>query len=427
MKAILSAPGSRGDVNPMISIGRQLKTLGYDVVISVAADYEHVARSAGLNVEPVISEATFADAIGNEKVWHPIQGPVQIFRVMMREFLQNHREVIDRHVVPGETVLVSHPLDLVSRVIRESDDSIPLFSVHLQPVILRTLSDPPRLSPWWFEPRGPRWLLAACYAGGDHLLIDPLLRRSINQLRSEYGLDQPIRRVMDRWWLSPDATLALYPELFAPATSGFTKRFVHCGFPLDDVTDNDFSPPNDRPIVFTLGTANRHCRGFFEIAARTCETMGRSGILLSSYEDNFPERLPSNVVCHRYLSLQRLLPHCSAIVHHGGIGTTSQAFAAGIPQLIRPMAFDQFDNAERVEALNCGYWLRSDDQLERLLSSLPGRSTGSSSSAAYDSGCEMGRSLLKMKELVAKTRGAERAAEQIHAMNQQRLAGGGLR
>ena len=71
--------------------------------------------------------------------------------------------------------------------------------------------------------------------------------------------------------------------------------------------------------------------------------------------------------------------------------------------------------------------LRSDDQLERLLSSLPERSTGSSASAAYDSGCEMGRSLSKMKGLVAETRGAERAAEQIHAMNQQRLAGGGLR
>lgn len=35
------------------------------------------------------------------------------------------------------------------------------------------------------------------------------------------------------------------------------------------------------------------------------------------------------------------------MVHHGGIGTLSQAFAAGVPQLIMPMAHDQFDNAAR--------------------------------------------------------------------------------
>nr|WP_308605827.1 nucleotide disphospho-sugar-binding domain-containing protein [Massilia sp. DJPM01] len=41
------------------------------------------------------------------------------------------------------------------------------------------------------------------------------------------------------------------------------------------------------------------------------------------------------------------MPRVAAFVHHGGIGSTSQALAAGVPQLIQPMAFDQFDNASR--------------------------------------------------------------------------------
>jgi len=45
-------------------------------------------------------------------------------------------------------------------------------------------------------------------------------------------------------------------------------------------------------------------------------------------------------------------------VHHGGIGTASQAFAAGIPQLITPFAHDQFDNAAHVERLGCGVQMR---------------------------------------------------------------------
>jgi UDP:flavonoid glycosyltransferase YjiC (YdhE family) len=38
-------------------------------------------------------------------------------------------------------------------------------------------------------------------------------------------------------------------------------------------------------------------------------------------------------------------------VHHGGIGTTRQALLAGVPQLVRPMGFDQFDNVLRVTTL----------------------------------------------------------------------------
>ena len=68
-----------------------------------------------------------------------------------------------------------------------------------------------------------------------------------------------------------------------------------------------------------------------------------------------------------YVSLRRLLPSCAAIVHHGGIGTTSQALAAGIPQTIGPLAFDQFDNAARVERLRCGRWLRNPSRLVETL------------------------------------------------------------
>ena len=42
------------------------------------------------------------------------------------------------------------------------------------------------------------------------------------------------------------------------------------------------------------------------------------------------------------------------MVHHGGVNTTGQAFRAGRPQLVVPLAHDQFDNAVRVERAGCG-------------------------------------------------------------------------
>jgi rhamnosyltransferase subunit B len=48
------------------------------------------------------------------------------------------------------------------------------------------------------------------------------------------------------------------------------------------------------------------------------------------------------------------LPRAAALVHHGGIGTLSQGFAAGLPQLVMPMSFDQPDNAARLKRMGAG-------------------------------------------------------------------------
>merc|ERR1712224_1013155 len=49
-----------------------------------------------------------------------------------------------------------------------------------------------------------------------------------------------------------------------------------------------------------------------------------------------------------------LFPQCSVIVHHGGSGTTAAALRAGVPSIITPCAFDQFDNAQLLESHGCG-------------------------------------------------------------------------
>ena len=46
------------------------------------------------------------------------------------------------------------------------------------------------------------------------------------------------------------------------------------------------------------------------------------------------------------------------VVGHGGFGTTMTALRAGLPQIVLPLfAFDQFLNAERVQAVGAGVQL----------------------------------------------------------------------
>ena len=120
------------------------------------------------------------------------------------------------------------------------------------------------------------------------------------------------------------------------------KRFLSSGSP---------------PIAFTPGSANIFGRKFFQAAADACKILGQRGILLTRFAEQIPSDLPENVKHFDFAPFKELLPRCQALVHHGGIGSLSQAMAAGIPQIIMPMGFDQIDNAHRVQRLHAGDYL----------------------------------------------------------------------
>ena len=102
--------------------------------------------------------------------------------------------------------------------------------------------------------------------------------------------------------------------------------------------------------------------------------LGRRGILLTRHAHQLPTSLPGEVRHVAYAPFGELLPMCAAVVHHGGIGTTARALAAGTPQLVLPWAWDQPDNAARVRRLGAGSSLgpryRSAARLAEALSEL---------------------------------------------------------
>ena len=74
-------------------------------------------------------------------------------------------------------------------------------------------------------------------------------------------------------------------------------------------------------------------------------------MLLTRHRDHIPRDLPATIRHVDYAPFSQLFPHAAAVVHHGGIGTSAQALAAGVRQLVTPMAHDQPDNAARLVKL----------------------------------------------------------------------------
>ena len=74
--------------------------------------------------------------------------------------------------------------------------------------------------------------------------------------------------------------------------------------------------------------------------------MRRRAIFLSRHREHIPANLPPTIRHFDFIPFSQLLPHASALVHHGGIGSCSQALASGVRQVIMPMAHDQPDAAD---------------------------------------------------------------------------------
>src|SRR5262249_39783188 len=112
-----------------------------------------------------------------------------------------------------------------------------------------------------------------------------------------------------------------------------------------------FIAAGEPPIVFTPGSANRFAASFFSAGIEAAARVGRRALLVTKYRDHLPPTLPAHAFHAPYAAFATLFPRAAAVVHHGGIGTCAQGLAAGVPQVIMPLGFDQPDNGARLVRL----------------------------------------------------------------------------
>jgi UDP:flavonoid glycosyltransferase YjiC (YdhE family) len=238
---------------------------------------------------------------------------------------------------------------------------VPLATVHVQPIMLRSAIRPGCFGFPNILGHLPPLIRKLYFCAADHFLIDGLLADETNAFRAELGL-RPVRRFFDGWIHSPQQVIGLFPEWFAPRAPDWPCNVALTGFPLWDEGDlrshspelAEFLAAGDPPVVFTAGSAMVHAKQFFRVSTEVCSAAGCRGLLLTQFPEQVPAVLPSGVRHFDYIPFSVVLPRSAALVHHGGIGTTAQAIAAGLPQLVVPMSHDQPDNAVRIRRLGIG-------------------------------------------------------------------------
>jgi len=136
--------------------------------------------------------------------------------------------------------------------------------------------------------------------------------------------------------------------------------------------------PDPRPLVaVTMGTHELQAFGVGaveRIVAAAARIEAEFVLALGDVDVAPLDPLPANVRSVGWVSLHRLLRDCTAVVHHGGGGTTLTAIEAGTPQLLAPDSRDMLTYSGRRAVLERGIGLVStaDEVKPELIASLIG-------------------------------------------------------
>lgn len=194
----------------------------------------------------------------------------------------------------------------------------------------------------------------------DPLVLD-LVRDAVTPAWSAAGLAAPPAGG------DSSTTLGIYPPALDPPAVGSPVGSVRTT-PRPDRSiplPVELRQP-DRPLVYvTLGTSFNEPAVFATILAALADlpvtVLVTTGRELSADELG---QVPGNAVVTPFLPQEAVLPHCAAVVHHGGAGTALGVLAHGLPSVVLPRGADNFAVAARMAAAGAAQAVGPDELSE---------------------------------------------------------------
>jgi rhamnosyltransferase subunit B len=352
-RILITTFGSYGDMHPYMAIGNELRARGHQPVMATSELYREKIGLADFEFVPVrphIAPPQEQDEEMMTKVMNPRSGSGYLLNEMLFPFVREAYEDL-LGAVDGADLLLTHPISFAGPLVAQTT-SIPWVSSVLAPVSFMSAYDPP-MPPFWPWMRHVGLLGPRATAAFFKQVKKVYKNEFYDQFRKELGLPDRGSPVFEGQH-SPTMIVALFSKLFAQPQPDWPPQAHATGFAFyggehehempADLTN--FLDKGEAPIVFTLGTsAVWVAHDFYRESIDAAKLLGRRAVLLIGDERNRIESLPPEMIAVNYAPFEQLLPRACAMVHHGGVGTTSEGLRAGIPTLIVPFAFDQPDNA----------------------------------------------------------------------------------
>lgn len=356
MRIIITAIGSSGDINPMVTIASKLQSMGHEVVFIASPVFHEKVSRHGIIFEPLGTEEDYYTAVSDPDAWKVENAFGAVWKYVMKAAELNF-DAIKKHIRDKQTLLIGTTLAIGARFIQERM-GLPLATVHLSPSLMLSAYDTPKSDTNPIPEWAPTFVRSLFFSFCEKTFLDPICMPPLNAVRARLSLP-PVNNVMTRWIHSPELVLCAFPEWFAAVQPDWPPNCYNTNFPL---FKTEFDPPllpeieqfldaGEAPIAITAGTAMAFARPFLERGLEMSKLLNRRCLLVCNFKEQLPPDLPDWALPVSYANFQALFKRVSMAVHHGGIGTSAMAIYCGTPQMISPFAHDQSDNAMRLQKI----------------------------------------------------------------------------
>jgi UDP:flavonoid glycosyltransferase YjiC (YdhE family) len=347
MKIGMQTWGSHGDIRPFLALAEGLQAAGNDVHLVItcvdSGAYEGLTSAAGVKISVVASPVlTPAQQESVGRMAYEIRNPMTQMATILRLCLDPVEDAMfdaARRLCAESDVLIGHyfmhPLQTAAEAAGR-----PYVSVLLSHAAIPSDHDHPLTFPgagkrihrmlWWLT----------------RTLLNRTLKHYPDRLRRQLGL-APLKDVVTQVWLSPHLTLAAVSPAICRAQADWPGSVRVCGF-LDtpNLAMEGEVPPGlagflaagDAPVYMTFGSwMPRDLAGQTKALRLLTGAARRAGCRAII-------QAPSAAACgfHSddailYVAAaphHAIFPHCRAVVHHGGAGTTQSVMRAGKPSIV---------------------------------------------------------------------------------------------
>ncbi|XP_050142477.1 sterol 3-beta-glucosyltransferase UGT80A2-like isoform X2 [Malus sylvestris] len=364
LQIVMLIVGTRGDVQPFVAIGKRLQEYGHRVRLATHANFKDFVLTAGLEFYPLGGDPkVLAGYMVKNKGFLP-SGPseISIQRQQLREIifslLPACKEPDPDSKVPfkAEAIIANPPAYGHSHVAEALKVPLHIFFTM----------------PWTPTNEFPHPLSRVTQPIGYRLsyqIVDALIwlgiRDMINEFRKKMLKLRPITYLSGNYSSQPDVPHGyIWSPHLVPKPKDWGPNIDVVGFCFLDLASN-YEPPEplakwleagDEPVYIGFGSLPlQEPEKMTDIILQALEITGQRGIINRGWGGLGNSVEPSDSV---YLvdncPHDWLFKRCSAVVHHGGAGTTAAGLKAACPTTIIPFFGDQPFWGERVHARGVG-------------------------------------------------------------------------
>ncbi len=364
MRIAIIAPGSRGDVQPYVALGKGLKSAGHEIRLVTHQNFEALVGAHGLEFWAV--EGDVQDIAQSQDMRQRLEKGnfLSIMSQMAAEAQRGALRLAEGGLAAcrgTDLVLGGMGGVYIGLSLAEKLD-LPFLQAYLVPFT------PTRAFPSVLVPTLPSWLGNSPNRLSHHLTRQLMWQgfRSADRSarRDVLGLPAaPFWGPYDSECTRDLPILYGFSPSVVPAPSDWTDDIHITGYWFLDSAE-DWTPPatlaaflESGPPPVYIGFGSMSSREPEKTAAMVIDALreiGQRAILLSGWGGLQAGDLPESVFMIDSVPHAWLFPRMAALVHHGGAGTTAAGLRAGVPSVAVPFFGDQPFWGRRIADLGVG-------------------------------------------------------------------------